>query len=225
MLKLFRRLEHGENPDVEIGTLSHHAHAFRHTPSVLGVIRYCDAEGASYVTGMLSRFVAGARRWLGDRPRCGAGGVGAPGEPKRRRLRARGRAHWRHHPRPARRTRLGARHAGLPYRPRLVRRRRSTGPRRRAAPLTAPSTLLGERVAALPTPHQAMARAIAGRRDATPERLGEIAAQRSRLDRILRRRDRCARSGTMETIIWVSCCAAKRASGSLSTSRASHCVR
>ncbi|HKV51205.1 MAG TPA: hypothetical protein VJO52_08410, partial [Gemmatimonadaceae bacterium] len=61
MLKLFRRLEHGENPDVEIGTFLTTRTAFEHTPSVVGVMRYCDAAGASYVTGMLSRFVAGAR--------------------------------------------------------------------------------------------------------------------------------------------------------------------
>ncbi|HEV2180634.1 MAG TPA: hypothetical protein VGR59_09950, partial [Gemmatimonadaceae bacterium] len=61
MLKLFRRLEHGENPDVEIGTFLTTHTTFQHTPSVLGVMRYCDAAGATYVTGMLSRFVIGAR--------------------------------------------------------------------------------------------------------------------------------------------------------------------
>src|SRR6185437_10901175 len=61
MLKLFRRLEHGEHPDVEIGTFLTTRTTFQHTPSVLGVTHYCDAAGATYVTGMLSRFVVGAR--------------------------------------------------------------------------------------------------------------------------------------------------------------------
>ncbi len=175
MLKLFRRLEHGENPDVEIGTFLTTRTAFRHTPAVLGVIRYCDASGASYVTGMLSRFVAGARDGWAIALDAARAALGAPGrdEPV-------GFAAEAEHIGGVTRD-LHAALASAPDTPGFRNDPVSLGDveqwveaARRA--IDGALTLLGERVAALPTPHQAMARAIAGRRDATHERLGEIAS-------------------------------------------------
>lgn len=60
MLKLFRRLEYGENPDVEIGVFLTTHTQFRNTPTLHGIIRYRDPAGADYVAGMLSRLVVGA---------------------------------------------------------------------------------------------------------------------------------------------------------------------
>ncbi|MEJ7810929.1 MAG: hypothetical protein WKG32_11020, partial [Gemmatimonadaceae bacterium] len=59
ILKLFRRLERGEHPDVEIARFLTTRTTFRNTPELLGVIRLEDA-GGSAVAGMLSRYVAGA---------------------------------------------------------------------------------------------------------------------------------------------------------------------
>ncbi|MBC7791910.1 MAG: hypothetical protein H7Z74_18345 [Anaerolineae bacterium] len=59
ILKLFRRLEVGEHPDVEIARFLTTRTAFRNTPELLGSLRLEGPVGAS-VAGMLSRFVAGA---------------------------------------------------------------------------------------------------------------------------------------------------------------------
>ena len=176
MLKLFRRLEHGENPDVEIGTFLTTRTAFEHTPSVLGVVRYCDAEGASYVTGMLSRFVAGARDgWAialdAARAALTPGRAGAPGDfvPEAERI--------------GRMTRdLHAALASAPDTPGFRSDPVALGDvahwadaaRQAAAGALA---LLDEHVAALPTAHQAMARAIAGRRAAALDRVHDAAAR------------------------------------------------
>jgi maltose alpha-D-glucosyltransferase/alpha-amylase len=59
ILKLFRRLEPGMNPDVEIGRfLTARAH-FPHTPALLGTARIEGADGAS-IAGMLQRFMPGS---------------------------------------------------------------------------------------------------------------------------------------------------------------------
>jgi trehalose synthase-fused probable maltokinase len=60
ILKLFRRLEHGENPDVEVCAFLTTKTTFRHVPKLLGLIRYSDATGGTYVAGMLSQLVVGA---------------------------------------------------------------------------------------------------------------------------------------------------------------------
>jgi maltose alpha-D-glucosyltransferase/alpha-amylase len=57
ILKLFRRLEPGENPDVEIARFLTTRTEFRDTPALLGVIQLEDAESGRSVAGMLSRFV------------------------------------------------------------------------------------------------------------------------------------------------------------------------
>jgi maltose alpha-D-glucosyltransferase/alpha-amylase len=84
ILKLFRRLEPGENPDVEIGRFlteggdASGAAGFRHTPALLGTIRF-EEEGASSVAGMLQVLVPGStdawthilergRPWFGASP-------------------------------------------------------------------------------------------------------------------------------------------------------------
>ncbi len=53
--KLFRRLEPGENPDVEISRFLSTRTGFRNTPHLIGVMHLEGAEGRS-VAGMLSRF-------------------------------------------------------------------------------------------------------------------------------------------------------------------------
>jgi maltose alpha-D-glucosyltransferase/alpha-amylase len=53
--KLFRRLEPGENPDVEISRFLSTRTGFRNTPHLLGVMHLEDSKGRS-VAGMLSRF-------------------------------------------------------------------------------------------------------------------------------------------------------------------------
>ncbi|HUF29423.1 MAG TPA: hypothetical protein VMM77_02080 [Gemmatimonadaceae bacterium] len=54
--KLFRRLEPGENPDVEISRFLSTRTGFHNTPHLLGVVHLEDAGGRS-VAGMLSRFL------------------------------------------------------------------------------------------------------------------------------------------------------------------------
>lgn len=57
--KVFRRLEHGENPDVEIARFLTTRTEFRNTPRLLGVITL-DEGGVKSVAGMLSRYLAGS---------------------------------------------------------------------------------------------------------------------------------------------------------------------
>jgi trehalose synthase-fused probable maltokinase len=59
IFKLFRRLEGGESPDVEIARYLTAHTSFRHTPELYAVL-IVDHEGDRSVAGMLSRFVAGA---------------------------------------------------------------------------------------------------------------------------------------------------------------------
>ena len=59
ILKLFRRLEPGEHPDVEIGRFLTTHTTFRGTPPLLAVITF-EWGGATSVAGMVQRFAPGA---------------------------------------------------------------------------------------------------------------------------------------------------------------------
>lgn len=59
ILKLFRRLEVGENPDVEIARFLTTRMSFRNTPELLGAIHFRTAEGTCSA-GMLQRFMPGS---------------------------------------------------------------------------------------------------------------------------------------------------------------------
>ena len=59
ILKLFRRLEVGENPDVEIGRFLTTRTSFHGTPSLLGTIRL-EGENGTSVAGILQHFVKGS---------------------------------------------------------------------------------------------------------------------------------------------------------------------
>jgi trehalose synthase-fused probable maltokinase len=61
ILKLFRRVEPGEHPDVEIGRFLAASTAFRNTPALLGVLRLAISGETEAVAGMLQRFVPGSR--------------------------------------------------------------------------------------------------------------------------------------------------------------------
>ena len=57
ILKLYRRIAPGENPDVEIGEfLSRHAR-FANVPRLLATVRFHDEDGSSTVAAMLQEFV------------------------------------------------------------------------------------------------------------------------------------------------------------------------
>ncbi len=56
ILKLFRKIEAGVNPDIEIGTFLTDR-GFRHTPAVLGKIEYAKNDGNVYAAAILQKFV------------------------------------------------------------------------------------------------------------------------------------------------------------------------
>lgn len=56
ILKLFRKIEPGTNPDVEIGAFLTE-HGFKHTPAVLGTLEYRATNGHAYSAGILQQFV------------------------------------------------------------------------------------------------------------------------------------------------------------------------
>ena len=59
ILKLFRKLETGEHPDVELTRFLTIDARFPHTPALLGVVRFEDAGGPT-VAGMLQEFLPGS---------------------------------------------------------------------------------------------------------------------------------------------------------------------
>ena len=56
ILKVFRKLEEGINPDVEIGAFLTE-HGFRNTPAVLGWLEYIPAEGRPMQAAILQEFI------------------------------------------------------------------------------------------------------------------------------------------------------------------------
>lgn len=56
ILKLFRKLEAGINPDLEIGTFLTER-GFDHTPAALGKLEYRSEDGRVYAAGILQQFV------------------------------------------------------------------------------------------------------------------------------------------------------------------------
>jgi trehalose synthase-fused probable maltokinase len=60
ILKVFRVLQPGGNPDVEITAFLTTRTAFRHTPPLLGVMELRGSDGLTRVAGMLSRYLPGA---------------------------------------------------------------------------------------------------------------------------------------------------------------------
>jgi len=56
ILKVFRKLEQGINPDIEIGTFLTRR-GFKNTPAVLGQIEYKLENGETYTAGILQQFV------------------------------------------------------------------------------------------------------------------------------------------------------------------------
>ncbi len=60
ILKLFRRLEPGLNPDVEIGRFLTTRTSFTNTPALLGTIRYEGSDGTGCIAGMLQHFLSGS---------------------------------------------------------------------------------------------------------------------------------------------------------------------
>jgi predicted trehalose synthase len=80
ILKLFRRLEPGEHPDVEVTRfLTLDAH-FKHTPTLLGVVRFEGPSGERTVAGMLQELVPQARDAWADALERGAPYFRAPRE-------------------------------------------------------------------------------------------------------------------------------------------------
>ena len=64
ILKLFRRLAPGINPDFEIGRFLTQTAKFAHVPPMLGALEYRAAEGREAVTlGDAAKFVAGRSAW------------------------------------------------------------------------------------------------------------------------------------------------------------------
>ncbi len=57
ILKLYRRLATGENPDVEIAEFLAHHRRFANVPRLLATIRFHDADDSTTVAGMLQEFV------------------------------------------------------------------------------------------------------------------------------------------------------------------------
>ena len=79
ILKLFRRIEPGQHPDVELTHALTVEGGFAHTPALLGTITL-ERGAERETTGMLQRYAAGstdAWRWLLDAARAGGPALGA----------------------------------------------------------------------------------------------------------------------------------------------------
>src|SRR5205814_5529726 len=60
ILKLYRKLEPGIQPDVEVARFLTRERAFPHVPALLGSVRFEDASGGVTTAGMLQELVPGA---------------------------------------------------------------------------------------------------------------------------------------------------------------------
>ncbi len=58
MLKFFRRLEEGVNPDLEMSGFLTEKAGYQHTPQLLGALEYHSADGQRMTQGILQAFVA-----------------------------------------------------------------------------------------------------------------------------------------------------------------------
>jgi maltose alpha-D-glucosyltransferase/alpha-amylase len=68
-LKIYRRLQDGVNPEIEIGRFLTEVAGFKNTPPLFGDIEYIDPDGKSTALGVLQGFVRGqgdAWRWTID---------------------------------------------------------------------------------------------------------------------------------------------------------------
>ena len=68
-LKIYRRLQEGDNPEIEIGRFLTEVAGFTNTPPLYGTVEYIDAEGQSTALAVLQGFVRGqgdAWRWTLD---------------------------------------------------------------------------------------------------------------------------------------------------------------
>ncbi|HEX6534226.1 MAG TPA: hypothetical protein VF041_06490 [Gemmatimonadaceae bacterium] len=181
ILKLFRRLEPGAHPDVDITRFLTTVARFDGTPALLGVLHWRDAGGAESVAGMLTRFVPHAEDGWTHALALATAHLRAPA-PKRGR-------EEENPPNPFAddAARLGGvtrgMHRALASRPDI--------PGFETAPVTAADVseweasarrtidsalaLLGDRLPAIAGRTLPMARAIAARRDAALARLAELA--------------------------------------------------
>jgi maltose alpha-D-glucosyltransferase/alpha-amylase len=94
IMKLFRKVEPGINPDLELGGFLTERAAFPHTPPVCGSLQYAPARGAASTLAILQGFVANeGDAWLYSlglvgrffQEVTGRGGGAAPGPPPARR--------------------------------------------------------------------------------------------------------------------------------------------
>jgi maltose alpha-D-glucosyltransferase / alpha-amylase len=87
MLKIFRRLEPGLNPDLEIGAFLLEKSSFRNVPPLAGYVEYLDEKGAGSSLGILQGYVANRgdawqftlqalAEYYGGAPRSGGLGAG-----------------------------------------------------------------------------------------------------------------------------------------------------
>jgi maltose alpha-D-glucosyltransferase/alpha-amylase len=68
-LKIYRRLQEGENPEIDIGRFLTEVAGFNNTPPLFGTVEHVDAEGHSTALAVLQGFVRGqgdAWRWTLD---------------------------------------------------------------------------------------------------------------------------------------------------------------
>jgi trehalose synthase-fused probable maltokinase len=174
--KLFRKLEPGENPDVEITRFLTTRTTFRHTPELLGTIHFRGADGETCVAGMLSRYLPKATDgWeyaLGRlRTYLRAPGATEPANPFAAEAERLGAITRELH------EALASDPASPEFTPELVTARDIdawAGDARRS--IDGALELLRARAGGLDAKTAAMARAIAGRRDDVLDRLEEIVA-------------------------------------------------